>query len=116
MNLSKSFTNKCNHPSAEKWASEGISAAKFNATHVHIETVLAHPDFGDAIGSPAEYTRQNIFYSIKAGATFVTIFKNRDGKWKKGKPLKIVVVDGKEYLKTVTDKKNSDTLDQLPEY
>jgi hypothetical protein len=100
----------------DKWADYAISAVRFNDTHTHIDVVRAHQDKGEKIGSPAEYARVDIIALIKRGVTFVTIFKDQAGQWKKGQPVYIIKINGSEYIKTVDNGKAVDNLDNLPEF
>ena len=99
-----------------KWADYGISAVRYNSAHTHIDRVKAHPDNGDTIGSPIEKSRQEVISAIKGGTTFVTIIKNSEGKWIKGQPVFIIRINGTEYIKTVDNGKQSDNLENLPEF
>jgi hypothetical protein len=100
-----------------KWADYGISAVKFNYAHTHIDKLRCHPDNGNSIESSTDYNRGDVIAAIKnKDITFVTIFKNRQGKWEKGQPVYIIRVRGVEYLKTVDNGKAADNLDNLPEF
>lgn len=99
-----------------KWADYGISAVRFNDARTHINKVRIHPDNGETIGASIEHTRADIVAAIKKGITFVTIFKGSDGKWQKGQPVRIIKVNGIEYIKTVENGKAVDNLDNLPEF
>lgn len=99
-----------------KWADYGISAVRYNLRHTHIDKVRAHPDNGESIGAFSEWTRADVIAAIKRGTTFVTIFKNSEGKWNKGQPVYIIKVNGVEYIKTVDNGKEEDNLENLPEF
>jgi hypothetical protein len=99
-----------------KWADFLISAVKFNDKHTHIDKVRAYPDNGDNLGSLIEQSRANVVAAIKKGTTFITIFKNEEGKWKKGQPVFTINIHGTEYIKTVDNGKAIDNLDNLPEF
>lgn len=99
-----------------KWADFGISKVSYNASHTHIEKVLAHPDNGDTIGPSSEHMRQDIIAAIKKGITFVTIIPSSEGKWSKGQPVYIIQVNRTEYIKTVDNGKEEDNLENLPEF
>lgn len=101
---------------ANKWADYCISAVKFNNTHTHIDKVKAHSDEWDKISAYEEYTRLEIISMIKKWKTFVSITKDSEGKWKKGQPVFIVLINNVEYIKTVRNDKAVDNLDDLPEF
>lgn len=99
-----------------RWADHGISAARFNLAGTHVERVVARPDYGDAIGTPCEYTRQNLVSALKAGVSFVTIRNAGGCGWEQGSVLLLVQIDGEEYLKTVVDHEESDFFGNVAAY
>jgi hypothetical protein len=99
-----------------KWADYCISAVRFNATHTHIDTVETRQDNGDTIGKAYHEPRQTVIANLKANYSYVTIFKNREGKWEKGQSVYIIKVHGTEFIKTVDNGKAVDNLDNLPEF
>ena len=99
-----------------KWADYGISAVRFNAARTHIDRVQARPDNGDTIGSPIDWSREDVVAAIRRGTTFVSIFRGADGKWTKGRAVFIVRINGIEFIKTTENSRTIDNLDDLPEY
>ncbi len=100
----------------DKWADYGISAVHYNQEHTHIERVKVHRDNGDTIGEPVDYSRQQVIDAIKRKVTFVTIFRASSGGWSKGQPVFSIIVNRKEFIKTVENDKEEDNLENLPEY
>ena len=99
-----------------KWADYGISAVRYNAVHTHIDKVRTHQDNGDSIGTASESARATVVAAIKNGTTFVTILVGADGKWRQGQPVRVIKVNGVEYIKTVDNGKAADNLENLPEF
>jgi hypothetical protein len=99
-----------------KWADYGICKVHYDNDHDYIETVKIREDLGDSIGSEVEKKRSWVVKKIEDGTTFVTILKNEDGKWEKGQDVHIVTVNGKKYIRTDQNDKDSDNLENLPEY
>ena len=99
-----------------KWADYLISAVRYNSDHTHIDQVRAHEDTGDSVGEGKIYDRQTIVDAINNDNTFVTIYKNNDGKWNKGQKVFVIKVNGTSYLKTVDNGKEEDNLENLPEF
>jgi len=93
-----------------KWADYGISAARYNSTHTHIDYVRAHPDNGTTIGTGVEYDRATILKAIKDGHSFVTIISD-SGNWKTGQPVYAIKVNGGDYLKTLDNTQARDNLE-----
>lgn len=99
-----------------KWADFAISAVRFNAAHTHIDRVKVHTDDGESIGAASEHSRQDVVAAIKRGISFISVFKNHEGKWRQGQPVYIAKINGQEFLKTVENATEADNLDQLPEF
>ncbi len=99
-----------------KWADYLISAVRFNAAETHIDKVRTHADNDSSIGSAVDIERSTVVSRIEAGNTFETIYKDTDGKWKRGKRVKIVVINGVKYIKTYADNTTRDNLDDLPRF
>lgn len=100
-----------------KWADYCISAVCYDREHRHIEYVRVHEDDGgNQLGSYTEWTRSRVVSSIEADKTFVTITKDSDDKWRKGKGVHIIEVKGVKYIRTDNNHKESDNLENLPEF
>lgn len=100
----------------EKWADYLISAVRYNSDHTHIDQVKAHEDTGETFGAGKIYARQTIVDSINEGTTFITIFKNNQGKWNKGQKVYVIRINGADYIKTTNNGKENDNLENLPEF
>ena len=100
----------------EKWADYGISKVEYNKEHTHIVKVFVHEDRGDEISSGEEWVRTKVVSSIDNKKTFVTILKNKEGKWNRGEDVRIITVEGTKYIRTDQNSKESDNLGELPEF
>ena len=98
------------------WADYAITHQRMNAEGTHIDRVQAHPDLEDRLGTSKEFTRREVISKIKREITFVTVFKNADGNYGEGAKVKIFLINGAEYLKTVADGIEADNLDRLPDF
>jgi len=99
-----------------KWANYGISAVRFVPGHPLVDKVIAQLDLEEIFGTPSEFSRQEIIAAIKRNYTFITIFTRDDGKWKKGHILRLVEINGTEYLKIEDDGAAADNLENLPAF
>lgn len=99
-----------------KWANYGISAVKFDTSRNLVEKVVAQLDLETIFGTPSEFSRGEIVAAVKKDFSFITIFTRDDGKWKKGQIVRLANINGREYLKTVDDRREADTMEGLPEY
>lgn len=99
-----------------KWADYCISAVRYNTEHTHIDKVRVCPDLGDKLGNFSEIVRGDVVNAIERGNSFVTIYANSDGNWKKGEDVRIIIVGGEKYLRTDANSKAADNLGNLPEF
>ncbi|WP_277657143.1 DUF3892 domain-containing protein [Seleniivibrio woodruffii] len=99
-----------------KWADYCISAVRYDSESRYIAKLHVHPDNGDSIGSYSEWTRQDVLDKIDNSKTFVTITKNSDDEWSKGEDVRAIYVNGKHYLRTDANGKESDNLENLPKF
>lgn len=102
--------------SMAKWADYCISAVRYNQEKTHIVKVIAHEDSGGSLGAGNEMARISVVAKIEGGKSFVTIYKNSDGKWTKGKEVQIIKVDGEKFIRTDANHKKCDNLENLPEF
>jgi hypothetical protein len=100
-----------------KWADYLISEVRFNSAGTHIDEVRTHTDTGDKVsGTTEDMTRQAVIDYLDSDKTFVTIYKNSDGSWKKGATVDTVTINGVRYIKTHSDGTEKDNLDELPPF
>ena len=100
-----------------KWADYCIHEVRYDTDHKRIVKVKAKEDKGEELGSSEILTRQKVISNIKDGIEYITVFK-KDGEnsWSKGKKVIIVTVDNVEYIKTESNEKKVDNLENLPEF
>lgn len=99
-----------------KWADYCISEVRYNTEHTHIVKVKVYPDLGDTLGNITELTRLEVVNSIGQGKSFVTIYRNSEGKFNKGEDVRIITVSGTKYIRTDANSKAADNLGNLPEF
>lgn len=99
-----------------KWADFCISEVRYDTEHRHITHVNVHKDNGDSIAPPKTYMREEIVDAIRKEVSFITIFKDSNGKWLKGQEVMIIVINRKEYIQTENNNKEIDNLESLPEF
>jgi hypothetical protein len=101
----------------DKWADYLVSGVKTNPNHTHILSVEVHSDFGCVVCENIILTRVELIANIKKGTTYATVFKTAIGKWRKGQEVRLININGEEFLRT--DSKNvvaSDNFDDVPEF
>ena len=100
----------------EKWADYLISAIQYDPEHSHIKKVRIHEDMGDKGGHTSESSRREVIANIKSKKTYITVYRGQGNKWEKGEAVRIIVVDGTEYIRTDRNQKRSDNLGDIPEF
>ena len=70
----------------KKWADYLISAMRITeGTNAKLTAYFkVHQDKGDFIGAGVTWTKEEVLEAMKNGDTFITIYKENNGKWKKG--------------------------------
>jgi len=98
-----------------KWADYLISGVKTDSNSKRIKTVEAHSDFGCMVCETTVFSRDDIIAHIKQGLTFSTVFRTPMGKWRKGEDVRLVNVQGEDYLRTDSKAVAGDQFDNVPE-
>jgi hypothetical protein len=99
-----------------KWADYCVFAVRYDAERSHIVNVKGYPDLGYKLGTPSEMKQTEVVNSIEHGNSFITIFTNPEGDWKKGEDIRIVAAGGGKYLRTDSGSKAADDLGNLMEF
>jgi len=98
-----------------KWADYGISKVRYNKERTHIDKVKVLEDKGELFGPEEEWTRVQVVSAIDEGTSFVTIIK-KDNQWNKGQKVDIIIINKVKYIRTDKNSKESDNLENLPEF
>ena len=101
----------------DKWADYLVSGVRTGPDQKHIDSVECHSDFGCVVCENITLSRAELISNIKKGCTYATVFKTAIGKWRKGQEVRLVNVNGEDFVRT--DSKNveaSDNFDDVPEY
>ncbi len=99
----------------QKWADFLISGVKTDSTPNRIKTVEAHSDFGCMVCETTIFSRADLIANLKKGVTFSTVFKTAMGKWRKGDDVRLVTVNGEDYVRTDSQCLGQDQFDNVPE-
>jgi len=103
-----------------------IEKVRYNKDHTKIVWVSVHEDNDTKLGGAYHMLRKKIVSLMRAGKRFMTIFRNSEGKYRRGVNIVTVRVNGTVYIQTdgvgadssgpdekVTEK---DLLENLPEF
>lgn len=101
-----------------KWADYLISQIRYKETEHDelIDKLMVHKDNDNSISSGEVSKRKDVINKIDTGYTCYTIYKNSDGKWKKGARVEKILVSGTYYLRTDANKTKKDNLGELPNF
>jgi Protein of unknown function (DUF3892) len=92
-----------------------ISAVSYD-DHSFIVETKTHDDYGDNISNSRIEKRIEVVAKLNDKKTYCTILKNNDGKWQKGEKVDIIKVNGREFIRTDRNQKESDNLGNLPKF
>jgi hypothetical protein len=105
------------HASPMKWSDYCISAVRYDAAHTRLIHAETREDKELGIGSRYYESRDVVLKNLKAGRRYITIFKDDRGKWVPGQRVRLIKVNGAEFISTGTDEtKEADLLENVPEY
>ncbi len=99
----------------QKWADYLISGVKTDSNSNRVKTLEAHSDFGCMVCETKVFSRDDVINHMKQGLTFSTVFRTPMGKWRKGDDVRLVTVEGKDYLRTDSQVVAGDQFDNVPE-
>ncbi len=99
-----------------KWADYVITAVHFNSAGTHIDEVQTREHTDDKLAAATTRSRASVVSLLESGSTFCTATKSSDELWYKGAMVKIVTIEGTEYIKTKADGIKKDNLDNLPTF
>jgi hypothetical protein len=99
----------------QKWADYLISGVATDSNSNRIKKVEAHSDFGCMVCETAMFSRADVIANIKQGLTYSTVFRTPMGKWRKGDDVRLVTVDGVDFLRTDSQEVAGDQFDNVPE-
>ena len=101
----------------DKWADCLISAVKTSADQIYIDFVQCHSDFGCVVCENIILSRADLISKIKKGNSCTTVFRTPMGKWRKGEEVRLVIVDGKDFLRIdLANTVASDNFGDVPEF
>ena len=98
------------------WADYVIMATIYNDDHSQITAVRRRRDTGKVLVDEVQVEKQEIINDISAGYTYVTAYRNKHGKWRKGDRVRVVRMDKAYFIRTDGNYTKADNLGELPEY
>lgn len=93
-----------------------IEKVRYTKDHSRIIWVSVREDSSKRLSGPYNMVRKKIMSLIHDGKRFMTIYRNDEGKFRKGQNILLISVQGKEFLRTNADPMEQDLLADLPEY
>jgi hypothetical protein len=99
----------------DKWADYLVSGVRTSPDPKYIDSVECHSDFGCVVCENMTLSRMDLIVNIKKGTTYATVFRTAIGKWRKGQQIRLINIDGQEFLRSDNNNEASDNLDDVPE-
>ncbi len=99
----------------QKWADYLISGVKSVIGSTQINCVEVHSDFGCLVCETSIESRTEVIAKIKGGLSYATVFRTTLGKWRRGEDVRVVTVNGEEYLRTDAKPEPCDNFNDVPE-
>lgn len=93
-----------------------IEKVRYNKDHSKIIWVSVREDSGTKLGGAYNMVRKRLVNLLGEGKQFMTIFRNSEGKYRRGHKLSAVKVKGITYLRTDLEVIENDLLDNVQEY
>ncbi len=96
-------------------ADYGVTGVKYDSMGKYIEWVKVGKLTGSSFGMRENWLRTKVISELENGKIFITVLKHGD-RLKKGLEINVVNVNGKKYIRTDNDNKDSDHLKDVPEF
>jgi hypothetical protein len=93
-----------------------IEKVQYTKDHNRIIRVSVREDSGTKLSKPHDMARKEIIELLQNGKHFMTIYRNDEGKYRKGQKIVMVQVNGVDYIHTNPSQNQNDHLENLPEY
>jgi hypothetical protein len=93
-----------------------IEKVRYNKDHTKIIWVSVREDNNTKLGGAYNMVRKKIVNLMSTGKRFMTIYRNTEGKFRKGLKIVTVHINGAEYIRTDEQTMEKDQLEDLPEY
>ena len=91
-----------------RWADYLISQAGYDSNH-HLSKIRQHKDTGDVIDDGQIISRDALIENLKKGIKYATIFSS-NSTWKLGDNVSLVKAGGKMFIRTDSNKVDTDNL------
>lgn len=93
-----------------------IEKVRYNKDHTRIVWVSVRQDSSSKLSGPFNMVRKKMVSLMREGKQFMTIFRNEEGKYRKGQKILVVSIKGSEYIRTDEALTEQDQLENLPEF
>ncbi len=93
-----------------------IEKVRYNKDRTRIVWACVHEDEKTKLGGAYNMLRKKIVSLMLAGKSFMTVYRNPEGKYRKGQKIVAVSINGLEYVRTDGQAMELDLLENLPEF
>lgn len=98
-----------------KWAEFAVTAVRYNDSGARITHVQARADDGESLGQPATHARSQVIRRLENGTTYCTAYRS-NGKYTTGASVRVVTIDGEQFIRTDNNRTKKDNLGELPRF
>jgi hypothetical protein len=100
-----------------KWADFVITKVRYSDDKQFIAKVEVREDLGNSVGSVYEEERIKVVENLKVGRSYCTTPTDKGTmRLLRGEMVGIVVIDGREFIRTDKNQTKRDNLGELPEF
>jgi hypothetical protein len=93
-----------------------VERVRYNKGHTLITQVSIRQDSGDRLTTAVDIDRRKMVVLLHQGKRFMTIHRNPEGKYRRGKILTLIQIKGKNYIQADPNQEKCDHLGDIPEY
>jgi hypothetical protein len=93
-----------------------IEKVHYNPGHTKIMWISVRQDSSDKLGKARTMERKTMIGLIQDGGHFLTIFRNEEGKYRKGQKIGLIRIKGVDYIRTDHEATAQDLLENIPEF
>ncbi len=93
-----------------------IEKVRYNKGRTRIIWVSVRQDSSSKLSGPHTMVRKKMVSLLREGKQFMTIFRNPEGKYRKGQKISVIQVKGVDYIRSDQDETEKDQIEDIPEY
>jgi hypothetical protein len=93
-----------------------IEKVRYSKDRTRILSASVRENSGTKLSKAYDMQRDQILDLLHQGKHFMTIFRSESGKYRRGKPIRMAEVNGRDFIRTDQHQVKYDQLERIPEY